>query len=70
MFQQIYGSPVARTPHLNAVLQVRPHQCRVEVQDHLSALAMLLLMQPRIQLAFWAVRAVLARVQLAIHHYL
>jgi len=35
MFQQIYVSPVARTPHLNAVLQVRPHQCRVERQDHL-----------------------------------
>ena len=28
-------SPVLRTPHLDAVLQVRPHQCRVVGQDHL-----------------------------------
>ena len=33
--QQDLVSPVLRTPHLDTVLQVRPHQHRVEVQDHL-----------------------------------
>jgi len=33
--QQVYVSPVLRTPHLDAVLQVSPHQHRVEGQDHL-----------------------------------
>jgi len=31
---KVYASP-ALTPHLDAVLQVRPYQCRVEGQDHL-----------------------------------
>ena len=56
--QQLHVSPVLRTPHVDAVLQVRPHQCRAEGQDHsLVLLATLLCMQPRIQLAFWAVRS-------------
>jgi len=43
---------VLRTPHLDAVLQVRPHQHRVEVQEHLpDLLATLLCMQPRVRLA-------------------
>ena len=32
-------SPVLRTPHLDTVLQVRLHQCRVEGQDYLPQLA-------------------------------
>jgi len=35
MFQQICVSPVLRTPHLDTVLQVMPHQLRVDGQDHL-----------------------------------
>jgi len=35
MLQQVYISPVLRTPHLDAVPHGRPHQCGVEVQDHL-----------------------------------
>ena len=31
-----YFSPVLRTPHLDAVLQVRPYQCRVEGHAYLS----------------------------------
>ena len=30
VLQQVHISPVLRTPHLDAVLQVRPHRCRVE----------------------------------------
>ena len=33
--QQFYVSPLLRTPHLDAVLQVKTHQDRVEGQDHL-----------------------------------
>ena len=33
--QQIHGSPVLRTPHLDAVLRVRSHQHSLEEQDHL-----------------------------------
>jgi len=33
--QHVCVSPVLRTPHLDAVLQVMFHQCRVEGQDHL-----------------------------------
>jgi len=33
--QQVHVSPVLRAPHLDTVLQVRPHQRRVEGQDHL-----------------------------------
>jgi len=29
VLKQVCVSPVLRTPHLDAVLQVRPHQCRV-----------------------------------------
>ena len=35
MFQQVHVSPVLRSPHLDAVLQVRSYQCRAEGQDHL-----------------------------------
>jgi len=56
--QQFYVPPVLRIPHLDAVLQVRPHQHRVERKDHLPALlAALLWMQLRMQLSLWAVRA-------------
>ena len=50
--QQLHASPVLRTPHLDAVLQVRC-QHRVEGQDPLVCPDGLW-MQPRIQLAFWA----------------
>ena len=33
--QHVLVPPVLRTPHLDAVLQVRSHQCRAEGQDHL-----------------------------------
>ena len=33
--QQAHVSPVLRTPHLDAVLQVSSHQHRAEGQDHL-----------------------------------
>ena len=33
--QQVHVSPILTTPHLNAVHQVRPHQNRVERQDHI-----------------------------------
>jgi len=35
MLQQVYVSPVLRTPPLDAVLQVSPHQHRAEGQHHL-----------------------------------
>ena len=35
VFQQVHVSLVLRTLHLDTVLQVRPHQHRVEGQDHL-----------------------------------
>jgi len=35
MLQQVCVPPALRTPHLDAILQVRSHQCRVEGQDHL-----------------------------------
>ena len=35
MFQHLHVSPVLRTPHLDTVLQVRLHQCRLEGQGHL-----------------------------------
>ena len=54
MFQHAHVSPVLRMPRVDAELQVRSHQHRVEGQDHL--LATLLLVQPRVLLAFWAVR--------------
>ena len=56
--QQLHVSPALRTPHLDAGLQVMPHQHSVEGQiPSLTLLATLLWMQPRIQLAFWAARA-------------
>jgi len=33
--QQVHVSPLLRTPHLDAVLRVRPHQRRAEGQNHL-----------------------------------
>ena len=36
--QQVHISSVLKTPRLDVVLQVRPHQHRVEGQDHLSCL--------------------------------
>ena len=36
MLQQVHVTPVLRTPHLDTVLQARPHQAQVvEGQDHL-----------------------------------
>jgi len=53
MLQQVRVSPVVRAPHLDAVLKVRPHstQQRGRVTS-LAPVAPLLLMQPRIRLAF------------------
>ena len=34
-FQQVHIFPVLSTPHLDAVLHVRSHHCRLEGQDHL-----------------------------------
>jgi len=34
-FHQVHVSPVLRTPHLDAILQLRSHQCRVEAWDNL-----------------------------------
>ena len=54
--QQVHVSPVLRTPHLDAALQVRHHS--TEGQDQLPALlAVLLWVQPKIQLALRVVRA-------------
>jgi len=71
ILQQVYVSPVVRTPHLDAVLQVRPHQCRVAGQDHLP--------RPAGHAYFDAVQVMigflgcegtlLAHVQLLIHQY-
>jgi len=35
MLQQAHVPPVLRTPHPDTALLVRPHQCRIEGQDHL-----------------------------------
>ena len=35
MLQQAYASPIARTLQIHAVIQVRPHQGKIEGQDHL-----------------------------------
>ena len=40
--QQVYVPPV-KTPHLDTVLQVRPHQHRAEGQDHLPCFLTMLL---------------------------
>ena len=39
MLQQVHVSSVLKTPHQDTVLQVRPHQCVLEGQDHLACLA-------------------------------
>ena len=67
---QVHVSPVLRTPHLDTVLQVRPHQCRAEGKDHLP--------HPAGHASFDAAQnsvaflgcegALMAYVQLAIHH--
>ena len=67
--KQVHVSPVLRTPHLDAVLQVRPHQHRAEGEDHLH--------QPVAHASFDAAQdtvgflgcegTLLAHVQLAIH---
>ena len=71
MLQQVHVSPVVSTSHLDTVLQVRPHQRRVEGQDHLP--------QPAGHASFEAVHdtvgflgckgTMLADVQPAIHQY-
>ena len=35
VLQQVHVSPTIRTPHLDTILQLRPHQHRAEGQDHL-----------------------------------
>ena len=37
--QQAHVSPILRTPHLDAVLQVRSHQGRVERENHFPQIA-------------------------------
>jgi len=58
ILQQVHASPVLRTSQLDAVLQVRPHQHRVEGQDHLphpAGHASFDAAQDTV--TFWAVRA-------------
>jgi len=72
IFQQAHISPVLRTLHLDTILQMRPQQCRVKVQDHLP--------WPAGHTSFHAGQdtvsflgckdTLLAHVQLTIHHYL
>ena len=69
--QQVHLSPVLRTPHEDAVLQMRSHQCRIERQDHLP--------QPACHASFDIAQdtvgfvgcegTLLAHVHLAIHQY-
>ena len=56
LLQQVYAFAVLETPELNAGLQVGSHQSRAEERrvTSLDLLAVILLMQTRIQLAFWA----------------
>ena len=71
MLQQVYVSHILRTLHLDTVLQVRPHQHRVEEQDHLP--------RPAGHSSFDAAQdtigflgckgALLVHLQLAIHQY-
>jgi len=69
--QQVYGSPVLRTPHLDTLLQVRPHQSRVEGQDHLSPPAGHASFNvAQYTVGFLGCKAtLLAHVQLPIHQY-
>jgi len=70
--QQVYISPVLRTPHLNVALQVRFHQSKAEGQDHLPC--------PSGHCSVYAAQnmdgflgyesTLLAHVQTAIHQYL
>ncbi|KAK4829131.1 hypothetical protein QYF61_002210 [Mycteria americana] len=55
--QQVRVFSVLRAPELDTVLQVGSHLEQRGRITSLDLLAMLLLMQPRIQLAFWAVSA-------------
>ena len=51
-FKQVHVSPVRKCPYLDAALEVKSDQCRVEGQDHLPyPFGHASLMQPRIQLA-------------------
>jgi len=53
--QQLHIFLVLDAPDLDAVLQVRPHEGRIEGDNHLpDLLGILLLIQPRVRLAFWA----------------
>ena len=71
VLQQIHVFPVQKTPHLDAVLQERSHQHRVEGQDHLP--------QPSDNASFDAAQDItgflgcedilLAHVKLAINQY-
>lgn len=54
LLQQLHVLLALRAPELDAILQVRSHESRAGGQNHLfELLVMLLLMQPRICLAFW-----------------
>ena len=69
--EEVHISPIMKTPNLDTVLQVRPHQCRVEGQYHLP--------QPAGHTSFDAAQdmvgflgcegTLLAHVQLAVHWY-
>jgi len=69
--QQVHVLPVLRIPHLGTVLQVCPHQCRIEVQDHLprpAAHASLDAAQDKVGF-LGCESTLLAHVQFAIHQY-
>ena len=51
VLQQIHVFSALRTSHLDTVLQMKSHQHKTEIIS-LYLLAMFVLMQPRIQLAF------------------
>ena len=69
--QQVCVFPVLRTPHLDTVLQVRPHQSRVEGHNHLpSPAGHASLDAAQDMVGFLGCKGtLLSHVQLAIHQY-
>ena len=71
VLQQLHVSPVLRTPHLDAVLKVRPQQSREEGQDHLprpAGCASLDAAQDTVGFLICK-GTLLAHIQLAVHQY-
>ena len=69
--QQIHVTPVLRTPYLDTVHQARPHQCRLERQDHLFCPAGHASLDTAQDMTGFAgcEGTLLAHVQLPIHQY-